>query len=216
MQLFACTSRRCVKGCLTGRYTPLSLISVSRCKRPIHSMRPRARNAAAHAEEISPLNLYSAGSLTCRGFAPETVVSLKPFSAAFRWLPSTSATSGAPARRKGLRIGIAVGNLKVVRGGCDQEWSAAKAGVGWCRVGRQRLDLGSGEIMTLIAEMLQWGRNGWPGPADDSSALAFPGSLREQNLSTRRRHSERRRIAARTQTKGSTLRFRHKRFKEKC
>jgi hypothetical protein len=33
-------------------------------------------------------------------------VSLKPFSAAFRWLSSTA--SGTPARRKGLRIGIAV------------------------------------------------------------------------------------------------------------
>jgi len=61
----------------------------------------------AHIEGASPLSLYSAGSLICRGFVPETVVSLKPFSAAFRWFSST--TSGAPARRNGLRIGIAIG-----------------------------------------------------------------------------------------------------------
>jgi len=92
-------------GCLTGRYTPLSLISVSNGKRPIHPMRHRGWQCSAHRASSSPLSLYSAGSLTCRGFAPETVVSLNPFSAEVRWFSST--TSGTPARRNGLRMGIA-------------------------------------------------------------------------------------------------------------
>jgi hypothetical protein len=91
---------RRLRECLTGRYTPLSLISVSNCKRPF------SQCTGAHIARVSPLNLYSAGSFTCRGFAPETVASLKPFSAAFRWL--SSAASGAPARRKGLRMGIVI------------------------------------------------------------------------------------------------------------
>lgn len=74
---------------------------------PMHSMRRRKMHCtAAHVARGSPLSLYSAGSLICRGFAPETVVSVKPFSAAFRWPSST--TSGAPARRNGLRMGIAI------------------------------------------------------------------------------------------------------------
>lgn len=69
-----------------GKYTPLSLIS---------------------------LNLYSAGSFSFKGVAPETVAVLKSFSGAFRW--ASSAWSGAPARRKGLRIGMAVGQCRQKR-----------------------------------------------------------------------------------------------------
>jgi hypothetical protein len=57
-------------------------------------------------EGISPLSLYSMGSLICRGVAPDTAVLLNPFSGALRWASSTG--SGTPARRKGLRIGIVI------------------------------------------------------------------------------------------------------------
>jgi hypothetical protein len=112
---------------------------------------PAAQCTGARIGRVSPLNLYSAGSFTCRGFAPETVVSLKPFSAAFRWLSSTA--SGTPARRKGLRMGIAIRcrgqhKAKSVTSGVVQ-WAGARCveverriSV-WCRV-RMNHDLIAG------------------------------------------------------------------------
>jgi hypothetical protein len=93
-------------GHFTGRYTPLSLISACNCKRQSSNAAPEDAGTPGACQGGSPLSLYSAGSLIVRGFAPETVVSLKPFSAAFRWFSSTA--SGTPARRNGLRMGIAI------------------------------------------------------------------------------------------------------------
>jgi hypothetical protein len=93
-------------GHLTGRYTPLSLISACNCKRHSSNAAPEDAGTPGACQGGSPLSLYSAGSLIVIGFAPETVVSLKLFSAAFRWFSSTA--SGTPARRNGLRMGIVI------------------------------------------------------------------------------------------------------------
>lgn len=77
----------------------------------------------AHAGWVLPLSLYSMGSLICIGFAPETVVSLNPFSGAVRWV--SSIWSGAPARRKGLRIGIAIRNYNPNRGDTSVQWGVS-------------------------------------------------------------------------------------------